>query len=208
MGSLIMHLGISEYLKQKYNFSNEFIVGAVAPDLLKRLPDTNRKETHYLKRYNVNGRIQRLPDIDKFLCDNKNENSDYFFGYLSHLLQDRIWFRKYIPMCAENREDGYVTFVKDNSIHTGKEYTEEMYKDYANTTAFILNRIELDLEKIKAKTKNYFKNKDIDKIAEEEIRIRDIIENRENCFLYEEMILNYFNDCIEECMKYINERKL
>lgn len=146
MGSTIMHLGISEQLKQKFNFSNEFLIGAVAPDIIKRLPNTDRKTTH-------------------------------------------------------------VKFLKDNSIHMEKDFSEEMYKDYAKISEFILDEIELDLEKIKLNIKKYFNNELINNIVDNEIKIYDVIESRENCFLSNEMIEKYFKDCLQECEKYISERK-
>lgn len=207
MGSTIMHLGISEQLKQKFNFSNKFLIGAVAPDIIKRLPNTDRKTTHYLEEYNYNGKMKRLPNIENFLNDNINEESDYFYGYLSHLLQDKIWFDKYVPMCAERIVEGKVKFLKDNSIHMEKDFSEEMYKDYAKISEFILDEIELDLEKIKLNIKKYFNDELINNIVDNEIKIYDVIESRENCFLSNEMIEKYFKDCLQECEKYISERK-
>lgn len=207
MGSTIMHLGISQMLKKKYNFSNDFLVGTIAPDIIKKLPNTDRATTHYLKEYKDDGKIKRLPDIDKFLNDNINEQSDYFYGYLAHLLQDRIWFKKYVPMCAEYTEEGAVRFLKNNTIHIEEDFSEEMYKDYAAVGEYILSGTDLDLEIIKLETKAYFKDELINDIADNEIKIYVPIKNRENCFLSNEMITNYFNDCIEECDKYISERK-
>lgn len=209
MGSIIMHLGISKILKQKYNFSNDFLVGTAAPDIMKKLPNVERNMTHYIKEYENHGKIKRLPDIEKFLKDKINEQSDYFYGYLAHLLQDRIWFSKYVPMCADTTDEGKdrVIFVKDNSMHTDKEFSLEMYKDYATVGKSILEKTNLDLEEIKIEIKKYFNNELINNIVDNEIKMYDVIKNRENCFLTNEMINNFFEDCIEECEKYISERK-
>lgn len=207
MSSIITHLGISTYLKEKYNFTNDFLVGSIAPDVIKRLPYTNRDNSHYIKEYNENGQLKRLPNIDKFLKENINEDSDYFYGYLSHLLQDKIWFDKYVPMCANNPEEKYVTYIKDHSTHLESEFSEEMYKDYSSIDAFVLSKININLNNIKEETKKYFNKDDISNIVDKYIKIYDIIENRENCFLTYEMIENYFEDCKKICEEYISERK-
>jgi len=207
MASIIMHLAISQILKQKYNFSNDFLIGTVAPDIMKRLPNAQKDITHYLKEYNNNNRIQKLPDIENFLKNNINEQSDYFYGYFVHLLQDRIWFEKYVPMFAEKQDEEYVTYVKDNTIHTEEEFSQEMYKDYMTVGEFILSKIVLDLETIKKDTKKYFNNELVNSIVDNEIIMYDAIKNRKNCFLTNELIENYINECIEECDKYISERK-
>ena len=108
MGSITMHAVISKELQNKYNFSKEYMVGSVTPDILKNI--SNRKTTHYLKEYNDNGTIKLLPDIEEFIKINENKFDDYFFGYLVHLIEDKIWFDKYIPMFANanRRRKSYI----------------------------------------------------------------------------------------------------
>lgn len=49
MGSLLIHVCVSNIVKEKLNLSNKFLVGTVMPDLIK-LETGNRLGSHYLKK--------------------------------------------------------------------------------------------------------------------------------------------------------------
>ena len=40
MSSLKMHIAISEEIRKQFNLSNDFLLGAILPDIIK-LPDNN-----------------------------------------------------------------------------------------------------------------------------------------------------------------------
>ncbi len=206
MSSIIFHLCMSKVLNEQNNFSKNFLAGAIAPDIYKKYVK-NRDETHYIQVYKKNGTIQRLPNIDKFFKEYEGEHDSYFYGYLCHLIQDKIWFSKYIPRYALKYDNNRVKYIKDNSIHNGNEFSKEIYLDYATVDRFILQKVDIDLFEIRKYLKEYFHNEQIDKIIDDEVRLFEQIEGRPNYFLSNDVMLQYFEECIEECNKYINERK-
>ena len=203
MSSIIIHLCISEIIKQKNNFSDEFLVGAIAPDIYKKY-NSNRDSTHYITIINNNGKIKKLPDIEAFLEKNKDEKSEFLLGYLAHLIEDRIWFDKYVPLFADSINENKVMFKKDNSIHTDAEFSTEMYLDYSDEDRYILSKVPINIEEIRETSKRYFNNEELNIILDNQVKLFDNIEDRENCFLTDEIIEEYIDDCIKECEKILS----
>ena len=205
MGSITMHAVISKKLQNKNNFSKEYMVGSVAPDILKNI--SNRKKTHYLKEYNDNGTIKFLPDIEEFIKINENKFDDYFFGYLVHLIEDKIWFDKYIPMFANVIGKEKVIYLKDQSVHKKEEFNKEIYLDYDHIDEKILMNNTIIVEELRQDVIEHFKDEKIKRVAEERIINNKGLENRQNLFITNTNFENYFNDCINECEIYLDKLK-
>lgn len=64
-----------------------------------------KKETHYLKKFEINGNIGDYPDIERYINENYKELSvnQIKQGYLTHLIEDQLWFSKYIPKLATKK---------------------------------------------------------------------------------------------------------
>ena len=140
MASLMMHLAISNKLKEIYNYSDDFLVGAIAPDLLKKV--YTRDVTHYIKQIQLEGEIRRYPDIDKFLNENKEKNDEYFFGYLAHLVQDKIWFNEYMPKVIKRLTREKCMYIKNNVIVSEREATLDLYNEYAIAGEYIAKKYD------------------------------------------------------------------
>ena len=86
MGSIVMHLAISEKIRKKYGFGELFLVGSVMPDIKKQI--IGKEATHYLRYYEERGNSYRLPDLS--LRTEVEENVGYFIQTISH--PSKFWF--------------------------------------------------------------------------------------------------------------------
>ena len=77
MSSLKMHIAISEEIRKQFNLSNDFLLGAILPDIIKLL----RKE-----RITSHFEIDNQVDLEKFKKMQTNINSDLVLGYYACLL--------------------------------------------------------------------------------------------------------------------------
>ena len=206
MASLIMHLAISNKLKEIYNFSDDFLVGAMAPDLLKII--YTKDKTHYTKEIQLDGEIIRFPDIDKFLSENIGKNDEYFLGYLSHLVQDKIWFGEYIPRIAKRLSRDETMYYKDKSVHSNDDATLDLYNDYAIVGEYILNKYDkVDIFKLKETMKYYFKNVihiEMDDIVDNEKIIYKAPQGKSLILFSYNLTDDYIDYSVNECQKYID----
>lgn len=60
MASLIMHLGITKILQNAYNLSDDILVGAILPDIMKKIEE----DTHYIDENDY------LPNINRYINTN------------------------------------------------------------------------------------------------------------------------------------------
>ena len=176
MSSIISHIYMGNILKQKYNLNDEFLYGSIMPDVLTRTIDgQNKVITHYLRHGILYGSEGDYPDIERFLNENKYilPNSKMMQGYVSHLIEDMLWFSVYIPSIA-TKKDGKIIFNKDNSIHTDSEFKSAIYSDYPLIDRYLIKKSNLNIlnlreeflrftddEKLKDSIKDNFKLFDI-----------------------------------------------
>ena len=62
MSSLKIHIAISKKIKEEFNYSNIFLLGAILPDIIKLIIG-NRETTHFEK--------QGIIDLDEFISKQK-----------------------------------------------------------------------------------------------------------------------------------------
>ena len=98
MPGFVIHIAVAKQYFNKHKFKikdeEEFIKGSIAPDLDDTLTQisNDKNKSHYGKWYVLPVEI----NIDEFLADkNVDINSDYWKGYLLHLLTD-YYFYNYI----------------------------------------------------------------------------------------------------------------
>ena len=71
MGSLIMHLAVSNEIKRIYNFSDRFLFGSIMPDIKKRILN-NRSISHYSEKiYLQNNSFKNLPNLEIYMKEHK-----------------------------------------------------------------------------------------------------------------------------------------
>lgn len=151
MSSIITHLYLANCMKNEFNFSDKFLTGALLPDILKASGE-KRDYTHYIKKVEQNNRIFYLPNLKEYASKNpdllKNEIK---LGYFSHLVQDKIWFKYFIPKFTSYEDIALPIKYNDGSLHEYNEYLKDIYGDYALLDTQLLNNNNF---KINNKLKN------------------------------------------------------
>ena len=148
MSSIISHVYISNILKEKYKLGDEFLYGAILPDILhKAIPAQRREMTHYLRHGILYGSEGNYPDIERFIIENTEilPKSQMMQGYLAHLIEDMLWFSIYIPRMTIEKDKKTIIYKKDNSVHTDDEFRNDIYSDYTIMDRYLL---DLNIEKL------------------------------------------------------------
>lgn len=211
MGSFNMHIAISKKIKEKFSFSDEFILGTVLPDLYKILLK-NKEITHFEEE---NSR-EWIPNIEKFCEEHKDKQTEIAYGYLAHLVQDKIWFKEYHnKKFVEELEDGkYYRYKKDNTIHNESEYLKGIYTDYTIIDKYIVNKYSLNREEINEKIKKCIINSGKIKEKAELINLVDTIiidyssiynKNDSSTFFGEEIMDEYYEKALKETEKILKK---
>ncbi|MBQ9298592.1 MAG: zinc dependent phospholipase C family protein [Clostridia bacterium] len=212
MGSIMMHLCISEIYRKKHNLSDKFLVGSILPDIYKQTI-MNKAKSHYLKNIEFNNKIRLLPDISKFMAENKKECKDeIIIGYLAHLLEDYVWFNNIINECVEEcgkDENGRELYRYKNEdykiLHNSDHFIQNIYEDYNYLDKVLIEKIPIDIERIKEETKIFLNNDEkFVKVIDEQIIMHKAIENRENFFITEDIANIYIEMCLKVLEKYID----
>lgn len=178
MSSIISHIYMGNILKQKYNLNDEFLYGSIMPDVLTRTIDgQNKVITHYLRHGILYGSEGDYPDIERFLNENKYilPNSKMMQGYVSHLIEDMLWFSVYIPSIA-TKKDGKIIFNKDNSIHTDPEFKSAIYSDYPLIDRYLLNKSNLNILKLREEFLSFTDDKKLKDSIKDNFKLFDIQE--------------------------------
>ena len=211
MGSFNMHISVSKKIKEELSFGDEFMLGTVLPDLYKVLLK-DRTLTHFEK--NIEG--EDLPDIEEFCEKYKDKKSEIVYGYLAHLVEDRIWFNQYHNKryVKEIERGKYYKYIKDNTIHEEKEYLTDIYTDYTIISKYIENKYKIDREETNKILKETVLKSEKIKEKEElihtiETRIIDYScqydINKPITFLTEQELDDYYQTTLEETKKVLIE---
>ncbi len=204
MGSILMHVYISEQIGKKYNFSDKFLIGSVLPDVYKRTI-MSRDESHYIERKVENGYVYQLPNLKKYIEDHKNNIliDELTLGYYAHLVEDYVWFKyvsgAFTKVREDEEKDDFVRYKSENFEipHSGDEYVEEMYKDYTNMNEWILEKSQVDIENLIQMIKEYTKDeRAVEFIKNNSDKAIKYIE-RQNFFLTEEIVERYIKASLE-----------
>ena len=202
MSSIIMHIYISQKVQKDLNLSYKFLAGSILPDMIK-ITTQDKDGTHYMKEYN-NG-LKKLPDLENFLCDNKYKlNDEIILGYYAHLIEDRIWFDKYIDSFAKCIDKDNILYVSDNTIHKCEEFTRDIYSDYISVDKYIIEKYNLNIDKIRIHIKDYLKSYNVDKAIDEYVLIQSKFNNSKVKFISSDCLNSYINESVEKVKEEIN----
>lgn len=195
MSSIIMHIYISQKVQKELNLSNRFLAGSILPDMIKIMTH-KRDETHYIKEYN-NG-MKRLPDLDSFLEDKKDELKDEaILGYYAHLIEDRIWFDTYIDSFAKCIDKENVLYTSDNTVHNLIDFRKDMYSDYISVDNYLIEQNNLNIDEIRLKLKEELDGYNLEKVIDENVVFPCTINNMKIKFISKSCLDNYINESIE-----------
>ena len=161
MGSYLMHIGVTEKVRRKLKLSPKFIYGSILPDLVK-METGDRTGTHFLKTRVDEDGVKRLPVIDDAISMLSGKlDKEVRLGYIAHLIQDLLWFEKYIPSFATKLEEGRKAYLADNSVHSAEEFSKDIYEDYAKINAYMVEACDLDYAKLKEELRALMNEKEI-----------------------------------------------
>lgn len=162
MGSYLMHIGITEKVRRKLKLSTKFIYGSILPDLVK-METGDRTGTHFLKTIEDKDGIKRLPVIDDAISILSDKlDKEVRLGYIAHLIEDLLWFEKYIPSFATKLEEGKKQYLADNSVHSAEEFSKDIYEDYSKINSYMVEKCELDYAKLKQELSKIMSEKEIE----------------------------------------------
>lgn len=150
MSSIISHVYISNILKEKYNLGDEFLYGAILPDILhKAIKAQTREMTHYLRHGILYGSEGDYPDIERFILENTEilPKSQMMQGYLAHLIEDMLWFSVYIPKISV-KDNKNIIYTKDNSIHSEDQFRTDIYSDYTIMDRYLLKKSDINISQL------------------------------------------------------------
>ena len=162
MGSYLMHIGITEKVRRKLKLSTKFIYGSILPDLVK-METGDRAGTHFLKTIEDKDGIKRLPVIDDAISILSDKlDKEVRLGYIAHLIEDLLWFEKYIPSFATKLEEGKKQYLADNSVHSAEEFSKDIYEDYSKINSYMVEKCELEYGKLKEQLKEIMTDKEVE----------------------------------------------
>lgn len=203
MSSLIMHVCISNIIKQKYDYGYEFLYGSIMPDILKEAGEDKNK-VHYRTNHNYS-----LYEIDKFVKENLlKEKSEYNLGYLAHLIQDKFLTKYVNEKIKETNIDGqeYITYLFDNnSLHKKQEFLDLIHNEYAILDDYLIKKYDLNLDYLTKRILRVNKEIKYDEIINEELKIHEIIPESELRIFNILSIEQYIRECISEYDRYLEE---
>lgn len=203
MSSIIMHIYISQVVQKELNLSNKFIAGSVLPDMIK-LKESNRDETHYIKH--IKGTTKKLPDLKRFMKENKDKLDDeVILGYYAHLIEDRIWFDKYIESFAKCIDKENVLYTKDNTLHDLQEFRKDMYSDYVNVDKYLIEKNNLNIDEIRMDIIKELDNYNVTDIINENIVFPQASGNERIRFISQSCLHDYIEQSIYEVKKEIRK---
>jgi hypothetical protein len=200
MSSIISHVYISNILKEKYKLGDEFLYGAILPDILhKAIPAQRREMTHYLRHGILYGSEGDYPDIERFIIENTEilPKSQMMQGYLAHLIEDMLWFSIYIPRMTIEKDKKTIIYKKDNSVHTDDEFRNDIYSDYTIIDRYLLKKTNLDIEKLQKEFLEISDDINLKNTIKDNFKLFDL--RNENLILISfDMLEEYINASLEK----------
>lgn len=176
MSSIITHLYLANYIKEEFDFSDKFLTGALLPDILKAHGE-KRNDTHYIQKIEQSNKTFYLPNLKNYASKKPDLlKNEFKLGYFSHLVQDKIWFKYFIPMFTNYENRNSPVQYNDGSLHEYNEYLKDIYSDYALLDTNLLKNNDF---KINSKLKNTLidnlPNKNLEKVLIDNLEIQKII---------------------------------
>lgn len=213
MGSLIMHLAVSNEIKRIYNFSDRFLFGSIMPDIKKRILN-NRSISHYSEKiYLQNNSFKNLPNLEIYMKEHKEKlvkKDEYTLGYFAHLIQDRIWFDKYISRFVDFQDDTleFVYMHSEGRIVDFDYWKNIIYNDYAKMEKYILDKVNLEKNDIVKRMLLQTNDCQVKETIKSELIDWKIHYDIKKELLTQNQLDEYFEECIYEIRKMYSKLKI
>lgn len=209
MASILLHLCVSNIVKEELCLPNDFFVGSVLPDLLK-LNGKDRNETHYNTKIQTNSDINfGLPNLEMFISKNEAKLTDYkTIGYYAHLVEDKVWFKKYIYNYISQFKDEFKInkVIENGDMDILKPFWRRIYSDYDNNTKYVISNYNLNLEDISKYIIDNLNDSMLVDCYKDYLKLLERKSEYEKVFyLTSEDVSNYVKDSVKEVKEKIKE---
>ena len=208
MASVLIHICISNNVKEKLGLSDKFLAGSIMPDL-KKMAGFDRAITHYLKYVVHDGNVMHLPDLDKFIEENTFKLLDFkTLGTYAHLIEDKIWFEKFVGRYIKWHDEdlGLVTNLKTGKVYDFDIFSKEIYSDYISVSQKVISKYNLDMNKLSKQIKENLNDKVLISCFDKYLNdINNKNVSNKRYFLTDEDLDNYISMSTKEVIKRINE---
>lgn len=208
MASILIHICISNIVKDELGLSEKFLSGSVIPDL-KKMAGFDRGITHYLKYVVRDGNVMKLPDLEKFIEENTFKLLEFkTLGKYAHLIEDRIWFEKFVGKYIKWHDENLdlVTNLKTGEIYSFDTFSKQIYSDYYSVTDNLISKYKLDMNKVAKQIKENLNDEVLIECFDKclsDINKANVSEKR--YFLTDEDLDEYISMSTNEVIKRINE---
>lgn len=208
MASVLIHICISNNVKEELGLSDKFLAGSIMPDL-KKMAGFDRAITHYLKYVVHDGNVMHLPDLDKFIEENTFKLLDFkTLGTYAHLIEDKIWFEKFVGRYIKWHDEdlGLVTNLKTGKVYDFDIFSKEIYSDYISVSQKVISKYNLDMNKLSKQIKENLNDEVLISCFDKYLNdINNKNVSNKRYFLTDEDLDNYISMSTKEVIKRINE---
>lgn len=145
MPALPMHVVIANRLKEKYKYSDDFMIGNLIPDITYREIDGQRKVSYSITHYSED--VGKIPssDVHKFLFENGNNlENEVVLGTFIHILMDN-YFNKYIEeFHLKEIGDTRFALLNNGRLDLDRHPMKIKHQDYEIYSNNLINNAELE----------------------------------------------------------------
>ena len=128
MPNIAAHYVCGKLVAKKLNINDDnYIKGNITPDYV----DIKR-------HYRIKGRKFQIPDIEKFIREDNDENKIFKIGFMTHLLLDKLFLEDFVI------NNIYSNVGKSVNIFE----SDKIYKDYTNMSKRLLDHYNLTIDEI------------------------------------------------------------
>ena len=217
-----VHLKIAHKLREKYNYTDDFIIGNVIPDTMNGYVVDNPSNIfhHSVTHYSSAEYTDFLEiNINKFLNDNREKlNNKIILGTYTHLLAD-LYFNEYTQNHHfKKKDDKIVAILNDGKVEELmhpmilKQDDFKVFGDYFIKNKEVGNKISMTKDTLTlSKDLNYeIAKEDIEKTIDKinEIVETEIKEEEQYRMFTKQELIDVFNNCYEKIEKDLNELEL
>ena len=209
MGSIVMHLCVAHEANKVLKLdNNKFMVGSIAPDIHK-ISGGSRIDSHYIKKYEIDGKTYELPDLDAFIKEHGTQIKDDAFiaGYYAHLIADRIWYKEVSCKYTEMEGEDFVKVIGKENPLPYDEYRRQIYDDYTTINDFLLQKYNVDTDYLYNVAVLNVDRADFQKMLEKNLESKgyEVDENVQLNILQMDDILEWIEKSKDEIIKEISK---
>lgn len=227
MPSWIVHLATATKVSERLNIDkniDNFLIGNLIPDAERHvIKDFSvyvpYRISHFSQFIKIDGKIEELPNIDKFMKKYKDKLSNpIVLGYLTHLLTDYFWNRTTYHRYTVRDKDGNAIGFKLNDgtevICSIEERSSLKHGDFALFENYVITKNEYIIPKFQSNTMESLKDieeigfvkSDVDKILKYiNLKSKEVKkEGKYHIFTKEQMLKDY-EESINFIVSFLNK---